>query len=114
MVKVGGGRIGKFTIASARDGLPSMTANGGPPLNSEQVITEFEALRQRGARYLVFTRYTVWWLLQRFSEISRFPLRACKKTDDYVIFDLAGKPNEGAASAVAPTAAPPARSTAPF
>jgi len=34
----------------------------GNPSNSEQVITDIEILRKRGASYLVFTKNTVWWL----------------------------------------------------
>ncbi len=34
----------------------------GNPGNSEQVITNLEILRKRGASYLVFTKTTFWWL----------------------------------------------------
>ncbi|PYL83965.1 MAG: hypothetical protein DMF17_12115, partial [Verrucomicrobia bacterium] len=34
----------------------------GNPSNSEQVITDIEILRKRGASYLVFTKTTFWWL----------------------------------------------------
>jgi len=34
----------------------------GDPMDSEQVITDLESLRKRGASYLVFTKNTFWWL----------------------------------------------------
>jgi len=34
----------------------------GNPSDSEQVITDLEILRKRGANYLVFTKNTSWWL----------------------------------------------------
>jgi len=34
----------------------------GDPRDSEQVITDLEILRKRGASYLVFTKNTSWWL----------------------------------------------------
>jgi 4-amino-4-deoxy-L-arabinose transferase-like glycosyltransferase len=34
----------------------------GDPRDSEQVITNLESLRKRGASYLVFTKNTSWWL----------------------------------------------------
>ncbi|MGH7796473.1 MAG: ArnT family glycosyltransferase [Candidatus Binatia bacterium] len=73
-------------------------SNWGTPLNSEQAIGELETLRKRGAKYLVFTRYTVWWLdyYEDFQKhLDSHYIRA-QETEDYVIFDLADKGNQEA------------------
>jgi 4-amino-4-deoxy-L-arabinose transferase-like glycosyltransferase len=64
----------------------------GDPLDSEQAISELEALRSQGARYLVFTRYTEWWLdyYKDFQKYLDLRYRRLLQTEDYVIFDLAG------------------------
>ena len=62
----------------------------GEPLDSEQAIMELERLRERGARYLVFTEYTVWWLdyYKDFQEYLDSWYRRVSDTPHYVIFAL--------------------------
>jgi 4-amino-4-deoxy-L-arabinose transferase-like glycosyltransferase len=80
----------------------------GPPLDSEQAIIELEKLRKRGASYLVFTRYTAWWLdyYKDFAKYLDARYRRARDTKEYVIFDLAGEQNGGAADGVTPASAP--------
>jgi hypothetical protein len=67
--------------------LPNM---GSLPLDSREAIGKLEALRNDGARYLVFTRYSWWWLgyYKQFAAHlqSRYP--RIRQTPDYVIYDL--------------------------
>ena len=81
---------------------------GGAPMDSEQAIMQLEKLRKRGATYLVFTQYTVWWLdyYKDFGNYLDSRYRRVRQTDDYVIFDLAGELNRGATTAVSPVSAP--------
>jgi 4-amino-4-deoxy-L-arabinose transferase-like glycosyltransferase len=62
----------------------------GEPLDSEQAIMELDKLRERGARYLVFTQYTAWWLdyYKDFQEYLDSRHRRVSDTHNYVIFDL--------------------------
>jgi hypothetical protein len=89
----------------------------GTPLSSEQAITDLETLRKRGARYLVFTQHTVWWLdyYQDFQiHLDSHYVRA-QETKDYVIFDLKGRSDEGSAAKGVPArSASTARPTEPF
>ena len=50
------------------------------------------SLRSEGAGFLVFTRYTVWWLdyYKQFQKYLDSRYRREAQTDDYVIFDLSG------------------------
>ena len=83
----------------------------GAPLDSAQAISELEALRHRGARYLVFTRYTFWWL-DYYKDFEKYLdshyLRA-QDAKDYVIFDLARDPNGGTVNSTSPGRAPAVR-----
>lgn len=69
----------------------------GAPLDSAQAISNLEALRHRGARYLAFTRYTVWWLdyYKDFAKHLDSHYLRTQDTKDYIIFDLALDPNGG-------------------
>jgi 4-amino-4-deoxy-L-arabinose transferase-like glycosyltransferase len=62
----------------------------GEPLDSEQAILALEKLRERGASYLVFTRYTSWWLdyYQDFQKYLDSRYRRVLQTENYLIFDL--------------------------
>jgi hypothetical protein len=62
----------------------------GEPLDSEQAIIQLERLKELGARFLVFTRYTVWWLeyYTDFQEYLDSRHRRVSDTRNYVIFDL--------------------------
>jgi 4-amino-4-deoxy-L-arabinose transferase-like glycosyltransferase len=64
--------------------------NWGEPLDSEQAIADLEKLRRRGASYLVFTRYTDWWLdyYRDFQKYLDARYRRVLQTEDYTIFDL--------------------------
>jgi 4-amino-4-deoxy-L-arabinose transferase-like glycosyltransferase len=69
-----------------RDGLP-----WAAPRDTEEAIRDLEALRARGARYLVFSRYSRWWF-DRYPGFQRhveFRYQRVRHTDDYTIFDLA-------------------------
>jgi 4-amino-4-deoxy-L-arabinose transferase-like glycosyltransferase len=81
---------------SKRKGWHFLDDFGSTPANSQQAITALEKLRKRGARYLVFPRYTFWWLdyYKDFRSYldSRYP--RVRQTMDYVIFDLAGARGE--------------------
>jgi len=72
----------------------------GVPLDSKQAITELEKLRERGASYLVFTQYTVWWLdsYKDFGEYLDSHYPRARQTKDYVIFDLLSERNGEAAN----------------
>jgi 4-amino-4-deoxy-L-arabinose transferase-like glycosyltransferase len=80
----------------------------GSPLDSEQAIMELEKLRKRGAGYLVFTRYTAWWLdyYKDFGSYLDSRYRRVQDTEEYVIFDLAGELNTEARTAVSPVSVP--------
>jgi hypothetical protein len=71
-------------------------SNWGVPLDSEQAIMGLEKLRKRGASYLVFTRYTVWWLdeYKEFQKHLDSRYLRVRDTEDYVIFDLTGMRDE--------------------
>lgn len=62
----------------------------GDPLDSEQAIADLEKLRERGAAYLVFTRYTAWWLdyYENFQKYLDSRYRRVLQTENYTIFDL--------------------------
>lgn len=51
---------------------------------------ELDKLMKRGARYLVFTQYTAWWLdyYKDFQEYLDSRHRRVSDTHNYVIFDL--------------------------
>ena len=81
---------------SKRKGWHFLDNFGIAPADSQQAIIELEKLRKRGASYLVFTRYTGWWLdyykdFQKYLD-SRYP--RVRQTEDYVIFDLMGSPKD--------------------
>jgi hypothetical protein len=80
---------------SKRKGWHFLNDFGGPPKNSQQAITELENLRKQGGRYLVFPRYTVWWLehYEDFRSHLDSRYRRVRQTTDYVIFDLADRRN---------------------
>jgi 4-amino-4-deoxy-L-arabinose transferase-like glycosyltransferase len=80
---------------SKRKGWHFLNGFGGPPKNSQQAITELEKLRKQGGRYLVFPRYTVWWLdhYKDFRSHLDSHYRRVGQTTDYVIFDLAERGN---------------------
>ena len=67
----------------------------GEPLDSEQAIADLEKLRERGAAYLVFTRYTDWWLdyYRDFQKYLDTRYRRVLQTENYVIFDLTDAQN---------------------
>jgi 4-amino-4-deoxy-L-arabinose transferase-like glycosyltransferase len=64
--------------------------NWGEPLDSGHAIMDLEKLRNRGARYIVFTQYTAWWLdyYKEFRKYLDSRYSRVRDTDDYVIFDL--------------------------
>jgi 4-amino-4-deoxy-L-arabinose transferase-like glycosyltransferase len=66
------------------------TGRWGNPKNSAQAIAALEELRKQGASYLVFTRYTVWWLAfyKDFQTYLDIRYRRVRQSEDYVIFDL--------------------------
>jgi len=74
-----------------RDGLPWQT-----PRDADEAIRSLEGLRTRGARYLVFTRYSRWWFdrYPGFQQHLESRYRRVRNTDEYTIFDLT--PREGA------------------
>jgi 4-amino-4-deoxy-L-arabinose transferase-like glycosyltransferase len=78
---------------SKRKGWHFLDNFGIVPGNSQQAIIELEKLRKRGARYLVFPRYTVWWLdyYKDFRTYLDSRYRRVRQTTDYVIFDLAAR-----------------------
>ncbi|OLE49740.1 MAG: hypothetical protein AUI36_20120 [Cyanobacteria bacterium 13_1_40CM_2_61_4] len=80
----------------------------GEPLDSKQAINALEKLRKRGARYLVFTQYTVWWLdyYEDFRKYLDSRYSRMRQTADYVIFDLTGDLNGGTANGISPASAP--------
>lgn len=63
---------------------------GGAPRNSQQAISELEKLRKEGTSYLVFTKYTSWWLdyYKDFRKHLDSRYRRVRDTHEYVIFDL--------------------------
>ena len=74
-----------------RDGVPWEV-----PRDTEETIRAVQALRERGAQYLVFTRYSRGWF-DRYDGLqhgltSRY--RVVRSTDEYTIFDLAQRPEE--------------------
>jgi len=62
----------------------------GNPGNSEQVITNLEILRKRGASYLVFTKNTVWWLDYYRAFAQHLPENATvmETTSGFKIYEL--------------------------
>ena len=74
-----------------RDGLPWQT-----PRDADEAIRSLEGLRTRGARYLVFTRYSRWWFdrYPGFQQHLESRYRRVRNTDEYTIFDLAQRPEE--------------------
>jgi hypothetical protein len=76
---------------SRRNGWHAFDDNDwGEPLDSDHAIAGLEKLRQRGASYLVFTRYTAWWLnyYRGFQKYLDTRYRRVLQTENYVIFDL--------------------------
>ena len=63
---------------------------GSKPANSQQAMDNLEKLRARGARYLVFDRWTLWWLdyYKELHDHLDSHYRRIRQTDDYIIFDL--------------------------
>jgi 4-amino-4-deoxy-L-arabinose transferase-like glycosyltransferase len=81
---------------SKRKGWHFLDDFGSAPKNSRQAIIELERLRKQGARYLVFPRYTFWWLdyYQEFRRHLDSHYHRVRQTTEYAIFDLAGMQNE--------------------
>jgi Dolichyl-phosphate-mannose-protein mannosyltransferase len=77
---------------SKRKGWHFLDNFGIAPVDSQQAITELEKFRKQGASYLVFTRYTAWWLdyYKDFQKYLDSQYLRVRQTEDYVIFDLAG------------------------
>jgi 4-amino-4-deoxy-L-arabinose transferase-like glycosyltransferase len=78
---------------SKRKGWHAMDSSyWGQPADSTEAITKLEKLRREGAGFLVFTRYTTWWLdyYDEFRQYLDARYRREADTDDYVIFDLSG------------------------
>jgi hypothetical protein len=81
---------------SKRKGWHFLDDFGNVPKNSQQAITALERLRKQGARYLVFPRYTFWWLdyYQDFRRHLDSRYQRVRQTTDYAIFDLAARRGE--------------------
>jgi 4-amino-4-deoxy-L-arabinose transferase-like glycosyltransferase len=78
---------------SKRKGWHAMDSSfWGQPADSTEAITKLEKLRREGAGFIVFTRYTAWWLdyYGEFRQYLDARYRRAADTDDYVIFDLSG------------------------
>ena len=60
------------------------------PRDTEEVIHELDALRARGARYLVFTQYSRWWFdrYPGFQQHLESRYRRVRDTHEYTIFVL--------------------------
>ncbi len=63
---------------------------GARPSDSQQAIAELERLKREGARYLVFTQYSCWWLsyYKQFAAYLQARYPRISETREYVIFDL--------------------------
>jgi hypothetical protein len=81
---------------SRRKGWHFLESFGIVPADDQQAITELEKLRKQGGRYLVFPRYTMWWLdyYKDFHEYLDSGYQRVRQTPDYVIFDLARRPKK--------------------
>jgi hypothetical protein len=86
---------------SRRKGWHFLDDFGSTPANSQQAITVLEKLRKQGAKYLVFPRYTFWWLdyFKDFRSHVDSRYRPVRRTNEYVIFDLTGSRVENGSSA---------------
>ncbi|HEY2989184.1 MAG TPA: glycosyltransferase family 39 protein [Candidatus Binatia bacterium] len=89
---------------SRRKGWHAMdSSTWGQPADSGEAIAKLEQLRSQGAGFLVFTRYTVWWLdyYREFQKYLDSRYRREAQNDDYVIFDLSGGDSRRVALATA-------------
>lgn len=75
---------------SRRRGWHFLTNFGVAPDDSQGAIAELQRLVAGGARYLVFTQRTFWWLenYEEFRRHVRARYPPVRETSDYVIFDL--------------------------
>ncbi|HEX8097640.1 MAG TPA: hypothetical protein VF507_06370, partial [Pyrinomonadaceae bacterium] len=78
---------------SRRKGWHFMQRDGmywGDPASDDDAINGLEELRRGGARYLIFTQYTKWWLdyYAGFRAYLNARYRVARETDDYVIYEL--------------------------
>ena len=76
-----------------RKGWHFLEKNGiydGNPSDSEQVITDLEILRKRGASYLVFTKNTSWWLdyYRAFAQHLAESATLMETTPEFKIYEL--------------------------
>ena len=75
---------------SRRKGWHFLEIFGNVPADDQQAITELEKLRKQGGRYLVFSRYTMWWL-DYYKDFRRYVdsgYQRVQQTPDFIIFDL--------------------------
>ena len=65
-------------------------AYGGPPADDDAAIREFERLRSRGARYMVFWYTAFWWLVEYagFRSYLNEKFSTILNNDRLIIFDL--------------------------
>ena len=64
------------------------------PADGQQAISEFEMLRTQGGSYLIFTKSTFYLLSGQYTDFQKHldsQYRRVRDTDEYIIFDLAGK-----------------------
>src|SRR5207237_8992844 len=62
----------------------------GEPIDSAQAIVDLEALRRRGASYLVFTSNTLWWLdyYEEFGQYVQKTSTLVEATSEFRIYKL--------------------------
>jgi glycosyltransferase involved in cell wall biosynthesis len=62
----------------------------GPPLDSDEAISQLERMRQAGAEYIAITWPSFWWLdhYRGFSQYLHAEYRRLVSTDDIIIFAL--------------------------
>lgn len=60
------------------------------PVTGQQAIREIETRRKEGADYLIFSKYTRWWLdyYKDFQKHLDSQYRRIRETDEFIIFDL--------------------------
>src|SRR5207249_226257 len=73
--------------------LPFLEKDGqywGPPADDDTAISEFERMREGGARYIAFTWPTFWWLgyYSRFHEHLRAKFPCLEENERVIVFDL--------------------------
>jgi hypothetical protein len=84
----GGNPVGLYY--SGRRGWHFLPDFGAYPVDSEQAMAELENLRSKGAAYLIFTEYSLWWLdtYLEFAVYVEARYRRIEGMDDFAIFDL--------------------------